>query len=82
MKKFIEDNFSKFYTHFREFQENVEYAPYWNKCIEAICDEQLLSHIVFCNDIFFIPPVKTFLTYYKDDFIALTGKAMPNYPFL
>lgn len=80
VKKFIEDNFSKFYTHFREFQENVEYAPYWNKCIEAICDEQLLSHIIFCNDIFFIPPVKTFLTYYKDDFIALTGKSDAELP--
>lgn len=75
MKEYIEDNFSKIYTHFREFQENEAYSHYWNKCIEAICDQQLLSHIIFCNDIFCIPPVKTFLTYYKDDFIVLTGKS-------
>lgn len=80
MEKYIKENFVKFYTHFREFQENEEYAPYWNKCIEAICDKQLLSHIVFCNDIFCIPPVKTFLTYYRDDFIIITGKRDAELP--
>ncbi|MBD5504151.1 MAG: hypothetical protein HDR09_10555 [Lachnospiraceae bacterium] len=80
MKKYIEENFSSVYTHFREFQENEEYSQYWNKCIEAICDEQLLSHIIFCNDVFCIPPVKTFLTYYKDDFIVLTGKSDAELP--
>ena len=80
MKDYIEKNFSAVYTHFKEFQENEEYAPYWNKCIETICDEQLLSHIVFCNDVFCIPPVKTFLTYYKDDFIVLTGKSDAELP--
>ena len=80
MRKYIEDNFSEVYTHFKEFQENKEYKPYWNKCMEAVCDEQLLSHIVFCNDTFCIPPVKTFLTYYKDDFILLTGKSNAELP--
>lgn len=80
MKEYIENNFSSFYTHFKEFQENEEYVPYWNKCIEAICDKELLSHIIFCNDVFCIPPVKTFLTYYKDDFILLTGKSNAELP--
>ena len=44
MKKYIEENFSEIYTHFKEFQENKEYEHYWNKCIEAICNEQLLSN--------------------------------------
>ena len=80
MKKFIEEKFSEIYAHFREFQENKEYACYWNKCIEAISDEQLLSNIVFCNDVFCIPPVKTFLTYYRDDFIVMTGNANAELP--
>lgn len=80
MRKYIEENFINYYTHFREFQENEEYALYWNKCMEAICDTQLLSHIVFCNDLFCIPPVKTFLTYYKDDFIIITGKSNAELP--
>lgn len=80
MKKYIEENFSEVYTHFREFQENKEYEAYWNKCMEAVCDKQLLSHIIFCNDVFYIPPVKTFLTYYKKDFIALTDKSNAELP--
>ncbi len=80
MREYIETNFSEIYTHFREFQENKEYEPYWNKCIEAICDKQLLSNIMFCNDIFCIPPVKTFLTYYKDDFIVMTGRPDAELP--
>ena len=80
MKKLIEEKFFEIYAHFREFQENKEYECYWNKCIEAISDEQLLSNIVFCNDVFCIPPVKTFLTYYRDDFIVMTGKANAELP--
>lgn len=66
--------FSAIYTHFREFQENDEYKKYWDKCMDAILDKELLSHIIFCNDVFCIPPVKTFLTYYQNDFIQLTGR--------
>ncbi len=64
------------YKHFKDFQLAPEYRPYWDKCMEAVSDRELLSHIVFCNDLFQIPPVKTFLSYYRDDFIALTGE--PN----
>ena len=78
--KISEENFAEIYTNFRDFKEKEEYAPYWDKCMEAICDETLLSHIVFCNDIFCIPPVKTFLTYYKNDFVLLTGKADAELP--
>lgn len=80
MKKYIEENFSSIYTHFKEFQFNSEYEQYWNKCMEAIDNKELLSHIIFCNDIFCIPPVKTFLTYYKDDFVVLTGKEDAELP--
>ena len=69
----IENEFSDCYPHFKEFQKNPEHAKYWNKCISAVRDNELLSHIIFCNDIFCIPPVKTFLTYYKNDFVQLTG---------
>lgn len=69
----VENEFCQYYTHFKEFQQNMEYKKYWDKCIESIEDEELLSHIIFCNDIFCIPPVKTFLTYYKKDFVVITG---------
>lgn len=69
----IENEFPKYYGHFKEFQQSSEYKKYWDKCIESINDTELLSNIIFCNDIFCIPPVKTFLTYYKNDFIDITG---------
>jgi len=69
----ITAEFSVCYTHFKEFQYNPEYRVYWDKCLEAVSNSELLSNIVFCNDVFGIPPVKTFLTYYKEDFIAITG---------
>lgn len=80
MEKYIEENFSMVYTHFKEFQNKSEYRPYWDKCMEAVTDKELLSHIVFCNDIFCIPPIKTFLTFYRKDFISLTGKADAELP--
>jgi hypothetical protein len=73
ISKQITDRFAETYTHFKEFQQNEEHRPYWDKCMEAIADRDLLVNIIFCNDIFEIPPVKTFLTYYRDDFILLTG---------
>ena len=69
----IEDGFAGTYTHFKEFQQKDEYRAYWDKCMESVADRDLLKCITFCNDIFSIPPLKTFLTYYRDDFILLTG---------
>jgi hypothetical protein len=69
----LERGFAEKYAHFKEFQQNDEYRPYWDKCIESVKDRDLLVSIIFCNDVFAIPPVKTFLTCYRDDFIALTG---------
>lgn len=80
MRKYIEENFSEIYTNFRDFQFDRKYRCYWKKCLEAVDDEELLSHIIFCNDVFCIPPVKTFLTYYKDDFILLTKKRDAELP--
>lgn len=72
----VEQNFSKVYVPFQDFQQSAEHQKYWNQCMQAVTDGELLSHIVFCNDLFAIPPVKTFLLYYREDFIALTGR--PN----
>lgn len=80
IKQIIETDFSSVYTHFKEFQQNGIYRPYWDKCMEAVSDKELLSHIVFCNGLFGIPPVKTFLLYYKKDFIELTSDPKAELP--
>jgi len=66
------DGFAITYYNFRNFQQDAEYRPYWNKCVECVKDRDLLINIIFCNDVYSIPPVKTFLTVYCDDFIRLT----------
>ena len=70
----MELHFSDNYRHFKEFQLSPEYRPYWDKCMEAVKDRELLSHIIFCNDLLHIPPVKTFLLYYEGDFVSITGR--------
>ncbi|MDR1705017.1 MAG: hypothetical protein LBS19_10105 [Clostridiales bacterium] len=71
--KRVTDGFSDVYTHFKEFQHNPEYRDYWGKCIESAADRDFLICVIFCNDTFAIPPVKTFLTHYREDIIKLTG---------
>ena len=70
----VEAQFSDCYRHFKEFQESPDYRPYWDKCMEAVRNRELLSHIIFCNDLLRIPPVKIFLLYYAQDFIRMTGR--------
>ena len=69
----VTERFADKYNHFKEFQHNPEYSAYWGKCVESITDRDFLVCVIFCNDVFGIPPVKTFLTVYKEDFIKLAG---------
>jgi len=69
----VEQKFADIYTHFKELQQKDEYRRYWDKCMESLSNRDLLVNIIFCNDVFAIPPVKTFLTYYLEDFKKLTG---------
>lgn len=65
--------FAQKYPHFKEFQTDKGYFPYWRLCIQALQDRDLLGHIVFCNDLFAIPPVKSFLCFYSEELKAITG---------
>jgi hypothetical protein len=66
--------FAEKYPHFKEFQNNEHYFPYWKLCIQALRDRDLLGHIIFCNDLFAIPPAKTFLCYFANELVAATGR--------
>ena len=77
LKEKIESEFSRVYTHFKGFKDDEVNRKYWDKCMEAVTNPELLSHIIFCNDLFQIPPAKTFFIYYKDYFIQfVTDKNM------
>lgn len=70
----VTNDFAQKYKSFKEFQTAEEYKGYWDLCIRAVKDRELLGHIIFCNDLHHIPPIKTFLLYYRDEFIGLTGR--------
>ena len=71
--KKVNDDFGNIDTQFREFQQNPEYKAYCDKCIESVTVRDTFINIIFCNDTFGIPPVKTFLTVYRNDFVRITG---------
>ena len=72
----VADQFSdqNHYKQFREFQYGERYKPYWDLCMKALLDQELLGHIIFCNDLHHIPPVKTFLLYYRKELREITGR--------
>ena len=74
VRRRTEEQFPLRYRHFQEFQRDPRYRPYWELCLTSAGDRELLSHIVFCNDLFRIPPVKTFLLYHEQDLIRITGR--------
>ena len=67
------DEFLKMYTNQSSFCNDESNAPLKDLCILAASDTELLGHIVFCNDVFKIPPVKTFLEVYKEELVKITG---------
>ena len=69
----LETGFLKMYANFSPFYYDDKNAPLKNLCLDAASDTELLSHIVFCNDVFKIPPVKTFLEVRKEDLVKITG---------
>ncbi len=81
----VTEEFSETYSHFKDFQGKEEYRQYWDLCIKAVENEKLFSNIQFCNDIFQIPPVKTFLFVHRDELIEITGDpkaSLKDKPFL
>lgn len=57
IEKKLYEGFSSKYKAFGGFID----SEYWQCCLDAIHDETLLGHIIFCNDVLEIPPTHTFL---------------------
>lgn len=68
------EGFVQRYPHFKEFQMDGRYTPYWKLCLQGLQDRDLLGHIIFCNDLFGIPPVKSFLCNYAEELKVVTGR--------
>lgn len=58
----IVDKINKdFGNHYKPFSNFKNSGVIWDECIKAVNDLELMNHIIFCNDVLEIPPVKTFL---------------------
>ncbi|MBO4472413.1 MAG: hypothetical protein J5765_01255 [Clostridia bacterium] len=65
MLVFDTDDFLRTYKGKRSF---VEGSPYFETFLKSLEDLELYDKIRFCNDVLQIPPVYTFVKYYKDVF--------------
>ena len=63
------------YKNFKNFKEGT-YKPFWDLCITSLSNQEFYSYMILCNDLNNIPPVKSFLLYYEQEIIDLTGN--PN----
>ncbi len=57
----IEKIYNNFTTEYKSFSKFANSGELWDLCIKTVENTDLLNHIVFCNDIMEIPPVKVFL---------------------
>ena len=73
ISKQVSAGFADTYVNFKDFCQAEKYRPYWKLCLKSINDRDFLMCCIFCNDTFAIPPVKTFLSYYREDLIHITG---------
>lgn len=72
IKNQIDNGFSNAYKPFASFKNS---GALWDSCIDAVSDVDLLNNIIFCNNNFNIPPVRTFLSVYKNiDNLSNTDK--------
>ena len=56
--KRIEAEFTQKYKAFSNFPQS---GKVWDECLAAVQDAKLMNHLIFCNDVLQIPPVKVFL---------------------
>lgn len=68
-KEIVESKFLEIYPNFKKFLDdtNKDIVALRKLCFDAACDEHILSNMVFCNDKFEIPPVRSFCAQYKSE---------------
>ena len=59
-KQIEEKLYNGFSSKYKAFGGFID-SEYWQLCLAAVKDEELLGHIIFCNDVLRIPPTHTFL---------------------
>lgn len=57
---------------YRAYSNFMNSGDLWYECINTVRKIETLDHIIFCNDILKIPPVKAFLRLHEGEFCNLT----------
>ncbi len=60
-EEIIEKIYTDFPSTYKPFAKFVNSGELWDLCVQTASDAELLNHMIFCNDIMEIPPVKVFL---------------------
>lgn len=59
--RIVEEDFSTNYYNFKEFMLDDKYKELWDMCVETARNRDSLINIIFCNDVYQIPPTRVFV---------------------
>lgn len=76
LQRRIECGISQRYSQFEGLINAEEFRPFRELCMDMASNPELLGHVAFCNDLFHIPPVKTFLLYYREQIQPLMDSTL------
>ena len=52
---------AEFIQKYKAFSNFPQSGKVWDECLAAVQNAKLMNHLIFCNDVLQIPPVKVFL---------------------
>lgn len=65
-EEIVEKIYEGFSSKYKAFGKFIDSGEYWDMCLDAVRDKELMGHIIFCNDILNIPPTHTFLRFNEE----------------
>ncbi|MBQ2803914.1 MAG: hypothetical protein IJF07_08455 [Lachnospiraceae bacterium] len=67
IREMTRNGFSEKYKNFKEFQMDERYQKMWKLCMHTLERRDLLLNMIFCNDVYQIPPVRTFIEINREE---------------
>lgn len=66
-KEIMTKEFSVKYKNFKEFQNDGKYQDLWRLCMSTMESTEYMNIILFCNNVYQLPPVKVFLDLRREE---------------
>lgn len=74
IREMTKNGFCEKYKNFRDFQKDEKYSPMWELCMHTLERRDLLLNMIFCNDVYQIPPIRTFIEINREDLEKLKAE--------